>query len=109
MTSGQRGRCGRMRPSCSAWTPMTRSWTRCFPGRARRHTVADKGRRGRSDADEALALALAGGQTIREAAAQVGVSERTAHRRLDDPKFRARVVELRSLVVMRAAGLLADG
>jgi hypothetical protein len=65
--------------------------------------------RGRSDADEALALALAGGQTIRDAAEKVGVAERTVYWRLENPEFRARVLELRSVVVQRAAGLLADG
>jgi hypothetical protein len=36
---------------------------------------------GRRNADEALALALAGGQTLRDAAAAAGVAERTATRR----------------------------
>ena len=40
--------------------------------------------RGRSDADEALAAAIAAGRTVRDAAATAGVSERTADRRLAD-------------------------
>jgi uncharacterized small protein (DUF1192 family) len=52
---------------------------------------------------------LAGGHTVREAAAAAGVSERTAHRRLADPTFAARVTELRSRMVESATGRLADG
>jgi hypothetical protein len=65
--------------------------------------------RGRQDADDRLALALASGKTIREAAADAGVSERTAHRRAADPAFRERVSGLRAGMVSAAAGKLADG
>jgi hypothetical protein len=65
--------------------------------------------RGRRNADEALALALASGQTLRDAAAATGVAERTATRRWADPAFRQRVVELRGGMVNRAAGRMADG
>jgi HEAT repeat protein len=65
--------------------------------------------RGRQNADEALALTLASGQTLRDAAAAVGVSERTAARRWGDPSFRQRVAELRTDMVQRSLGRLADG
>jgi hypothetical protein len=71
-----------------------------------RLTVAHRGRR---NADEALALALATGQTLRGAAAAAGLGERTATRRMANPGFRFRVAELRSEMVQRALGRMADG
>jgi hypothetical protein len=65
--------------------------------------------RGRQNADEALALALATGQTLRAAAGAVGVAERTATRRWADPAFRRRVAQLRGELVGLALGKLADG
>jgi hypothetical protein len=65
--------------------------------------------RGRRNADEALAVALASGQTLRDAAGTAGVSERTATRRWADPVFRRRVAELRGELVGRSLGCLADG
>jgi hypothetical protein len=64
---------------------------------------------GRKNADEALALALATGQTLACAAQAAGVSERTAARRWAGPAFRRRVSELQSEVVARAQGKTADG
>jgi hypothetical protein len=64
---------------------------------------------GRKNADEALALALAAGQTLRSAAEAAGVSERTATRRSGDPAFRRRVGELRADMVARSLGRMADG
>jgi hypothetical protein len=64
---------------------------------------------GRRNADEALATALASGQTLRAAATAVGVSERTATRRWADPDFRSRVSALRGELVGQALGKLADG
>lgn len=69
-------------------------------------TVAGSGRR---NADEALALAVASGRTLRDAAVAAGIGERTATRRLADPAFRRRVTELRGDMVDRALGKLADG
>jgi len=63
---------------------------------------------GRHNADEVLALALATGQTLRGAAAAAGVAERTAARRWADAGFRARVTELRTELIGRAVGRLAD-
>jgi hypothetical protein len=65
--------------------------------------------RGRSNADEVLAAAIAAGQSHRAAAATAGVSERTTHRRLKDPAFRARVIELRVAMTAKALGRLTDG
>jgi hypothetical protein len=64
--------------------------------------------RGRQNADEVLALALASGQTVRGAAELAQVSERTARRRWADPMFRRRVTELRAEMVGSAVGKLAD-
>lgn len=64
---------------------------------------------GRKKADEALAVALAGGQTLRCASELVGIGERTAARRWADPAFRTRVSELQHDMVARSLGRLADG
>ena len=64
---------------------------------------------GRRNADEALATALALGQSLRDAAASAGVSERTAARRQAEPDFRRRVSELRAELVKGSLGRLADG
>jgi hypothetical protein len=68
--------------------------------------MADFGRRKR---DDALAVALAAGQTLRDGAAAAGVGERTACRRWADPAFRWRVGELRADMVSRATGMMGDG
>jgi HEAT repeat protein len=65
--------------------------------------------RGRRNADEALALAVASGQSLRDAAGAVGVSERTAARRWADADFRRRVSALRGDMVQRCVGRMADG
>jgi hypothetical protein len=65
--------------------------------------------RGRKNADEALALGLAAGKSVREAAAEAGVSERTAHRRLADPGFRGRVTSLRYRLIDDGLARLAGG
>ena len=57
----------------------------------------------------ALALALAAGQSVRDAATSAGVSERTAFRRLADPEFAAQVAALRADMIRTAAGRLAAG
>jgi hypothetical protein len=64
-------------------------------------------RRGKKNADEALALALATGLTVPDAAARALVSFRTAYRRLEDPAFCRRVDALRAEIVGRAVGKLA--
>jgi hypothetical protein len=63
---------------------------------------------GRKNADGALMLALARGDTMPVAAAAAGVSERTAYRRAADAAFRRRVAEMRAEMVARALGKLAD-
>jgi hypothetical protein len=70
------------------------------PGRA------ENGRRKGADT---LALALAGGETLRDAARLAGVGERTAARRWADSAFRRRVCDLRGDMVQRALGRMADG
>lgn len=65
--------------------------------------------RGRQNADDALALELATGKTLRDAAAAVGIAERTATRRWADPDFRRLVSRHRGEMIGRAVGELADG
>lgn len=62
----------------------------------------------RSKADSALLAALAGGQTIRDAAAAARVSERTVYRRLDDPDFCRQIAAARDELLARSVGRLAD-
>lgn len=64
---------------------------------------------GRSACDEVLALGLARGLTLAEAATAAGVSERTASRRIAEPEFIARVGQMRSRLIETALGQLADG
>ena len=64
---------------------------------------------GRRKGDAALLLALAAGQTVRDAARSAGIGERTATRRVADLDFRRRVAELRAEMVGRALGRMADG
>lgn len=68
--------------------------------------MAENGRRKR---DDALAIALASGETIRDAAHITGIAERTATRRMSDPNFRRRLDELRGDMVSRALGKMANG
>jgi hypothetical protein len=68
--------------------------------------MAEIGRRKR---DPALLLALASGQTVRDAARSAGIGERTATRRVADPDFRRWVAELRAEMIGRALGQLPDG
>ena len=65
--------------------------------------------RGRQSADESLAVALAAGQTLRDAAASAGIAERTAARRWADADFRRKVSDLRGGMVSRCLGKMADG
>jgi hypothetical protein len=67
------------------------------------------GHRGRRNADETLALAVASGQTLRDAAQEAGIGEHTATRRWADPAFRRRVGELRSDMVGTALARMTDG
>ena len=64
---------------------------------------------GRKNADDALALALASGVTVEEAAKQAGLSVRTAHRRRADPKFALEVGRLRRAALDQSLGLLTAG
>ena len=65
---------------------------------------------GKQHADQIILLALACGATPETAARQAGVSERTVHRRLADPKFRQKLEQLRTDMMQRtASGLAAAG
>lgn len=56
--------------------------------------------------EDGLLLALACGVTVEAAAKQCGIHERTIYRRMTAPDFKARLQELRTDMVRRAAGLL---
>ncbi len=56
--------------------------------------------------DEILATALASGNTITAASALCGYSRLTIYRRLQDAEFRARVSEMRSILLATATGKL---
>jgi DNA-binding NarL/FixJ family response regulator len=58
--------------------------------------------------DVNLALALACGKTIKDAAEEVGVCRQTVYRRLTNPRFRHRVANLRGQLMASALGRLAD-
>ena len=64
---------------------------------------------GRHNADSLLATRLAAGDRIISAAKAAKLSESTAHRRLKDPAFRGEVDRLRSEMVARTIGRIADG
>jgi hypothetical protein len=64
---------------------------------------------GRQNADDAFALELAAGKTLRDAATAAGIGERTATRRWADPEFRLKVSRLRGEMIGRAVGVMADG
>jgi hypothetical protein len=56
---------------------------------------------------EAAALALAGGKTVKQAAKAAGCSERSVHYWQADPVFAARLAELRTQLFGAAVGQLA--
>ena len=62
---------------------------------------------GRKNADAALIAALAGGATVRDAAATAKVGEMTVYRRLKDQDFRARVDEARAEMLTGAMARLS--
>jgi transposase-like protein len=67
--------------------------------------AASAGKNGRQ---EAAAMALATGRTIRAAAQKANVSERALRNWMAEEGFRARVDELRSLMFRRAVGVLCS-
>jgi hypothetical protein len=60
----------------------------------------------RKEAEESLLQALVCGATVENAARKAGVSERTAYRRRNDPKFCQRLAELRLEMIQRTVGML---
>ncbi|MFL5341755.1 MAG: hypothetical protein ACJ8F7_16545 [Gemmataceae bacterium] len=61
-----------------------------------------------SEKDVLLAMAVATGTTLAAAAEQGGVCRRTVERRLADPAFRRLVADLRTELISRAVGRMAD-
>jgi soluble lytic murein transglycosylase-like protein len=64
--------------------------------------------RGRKNGDDRLALELAAGKTVADAAAAACLSQRTAYRRLDDPQFCGRLARLQHEMIAQAVGRLAE-
>lgn len=62
--------------------------------------------RGRLSARDRLATLLAAGDSVRQAAKDVGVSERTAHRWIEEPSFARKVTKYRAEMTDRAFGKL---
>jgi hypothetical protein len=58
--------------------------------------------------DAALVLALARGATVRDAAREARLSERSAYRRAADADFRQQVSRARAALLAQAVGVLAD-
>jgi hypothetical protein len=58
---------------------------------------------------DALAAAVAGGSTVREAALALGMAERTAYRQSASDEFRQRVAALRSAMIETAVAKLTAG
>ena len=57
---------------------------------------------------EHVALLIASGKSIKDAAAECGAGERTAHTWLKDPGYRSLIAELRGRLLNQAMGKLAD-
>jgi hypothetical protein len=57
---------------------------------------------------ERVALLLASGRTIKEAAAECRVGERTVHTWLGDPDFRGMVSDLQGRLLIEAVGRLSE-
>ncbi len=57
---------------------------------------------------ELLAVAVASGFTVRDSAANIGCSERTAYGISGTPEFKLRVAELRTAIVDTAVGKISD-
>jgi hypothetical protein len=74
----------------------------CLPAGPAPRPSAKRRRRG----DTAVQAALAGGDTVAQAAGKAGLSERTVYRRLQDPAFKRCIENLRGAMVQRAAALL---
>jgi AcrR family transcriptional regulator len=62
---------------------------------------------GRKSADAALIAALAGGATVRDAAAAAGVGEMTVYRRLKERDFRRQLDETRAEILTGAMARLS--
>ena len=58
--------------------------------------------------DTTLALALASGMSITDAAANVGLGRTTVYRKLESPDFHRRVCEFRDKLIAVALGRIAD-
>jgi AcrR family transcriptional regulator len=63
---------------------------------------------GTPEKDAILALALASGVSIADAAAQADVGRTTVYRKLENPEFRRLVAEYRDRLIATALGRIAD-
>ncbi len=57
---------------------------------------------------ERLAVLIAAGRSIKDAAAELEIGERTAHTWLEDPRYRALIAELRHRMMDEAVGTLVE-
>ena len=65
--------------------------------------MPQQGKRGK---DHKLLMALACGATVENAARQIGISESTVYRRLEDPAFKRSLQNVKADMVRRTAGAL---
>lgn len=68
-------------------------------------SAVSESKSGRLENDELIAVALATGSTIKEAAEKANCCAQTVQRRRDDPKFQALVQQYRRQVVEQALGV----
>ena len=70
--------------------------------------MAASGRKSNGVRRESAALLLAAGKTVCDAAAELGIGERTLHRWREDPAFSKRVKDLRAELFAAGMGQLAN-
>jgi len=63
---------------------------------------------GTLEKDSFLALALASGVSVADAAAQADVGRTTVYRKLENPEFRRQIAEFRDRLIATALGRIAD-
>jgi hypothetical protein len=73
----------------------------------RKMTLVVQGGRGLARGEAALIIALACGDSAREAAEKSGLGERTVYRRIADDQFMSKVYRARELMISQAVGKLS--
>ncbi len=72
-------------------------------------TASESPRTGRHRGDAALLASLAGGDSIKTAAAAAKLSEATVYRRLRDPAFKQQLATMQDALTSEALGVLTKG